>query len=186
MNDIAVSTLVRQSAERPAQPCTSAGGLKCVLITPARNEAAFIELTIKSVIAQSVRPLRWVIVSDGSTDGTGTIAGSFPAVTVIRSSEPDAGVTGKCNALMLAVAQEAKSAPTGDMQPGWLLFTDADTFHFPGSLATAVDEAEEHGVDLLSYSPEQEALTWSERALMPVVFSNSGIRRSTMLAVCAV
>ena len=41
-----------------------------VLITPARNEVDYIELTIKSVIAQSVRPLRWVIVSDGSTDGT--------------------------------------------------------------------------------------------------------------------
>jgi poly-beta-1,6-N-acetyl-D-glucosamine synthase len=41
-----------------------------VLITPARNEAAFIERTIKSVIAQVVRPLRWIIVSDGSTDET--------------------------------------------------------------------------------------------------------------------
>jgi glycosyltransferase involved in cell wall biosynthesis len=40
-----------------------------VLVTPARNEAAFIELTIKSVIAQTVLPVKWVIVSDGSTDG---------------------------------------------------------------------------------------------------------------------
>jgi glycosyltransferase involved in cell wall biosynthesis len=40
-----------------------------VIVTPARNEARFIELTIKSVLAQTVRPLRWVIVSDGSTDG---------------------------------------------------------------------------------------------------------------------
>ena len=38
-----------------------------VLITPARNEAQFIELTLKSVIAQTVRPKKWVIVSDGST-----------------------------------------------------------------------------------------------------------------------
>ena len=41
-----------------------------VLITPARNEAAYIELTIKSMIAQTILPLKWVIVSDGSTDGT--------------------------------------------------------------------------------------------------------------------
>ena len=41
-----------------------------VLITPARNEAAYIEQTIQSVIRQTVKPLRWVIVSDGSTDGT--------------------------------------------------------------------------------------------------------------------
>jgi poly-beta-1,6-N-acetyl-D-glucosamine synthase len=44
-----------------------------VLITPARNEEQFIELTIKSVVEQTVRPLKWVIVSDGSTDGTDDI-----------------------------------------------------------------------------------------------------------------
>jgi len=47
--------------------------LEYVLITPARNEAAFIEMTIKSVISQTVLPRRWVIVSDGSTDGTDEI-----------------------------------------------------------------------------------------------------------------
>lgn len=48
-----------------------------VLITPARNEAAFIEQTIKSVISQTVRPLKWVIVSDGSTDGTDDIVKKY-------------------------------------------------------------------------------------------------------------
>lgn len=41
-----------------------------VLITPARNEEASIERTIESVIRQTVRPLKWVIVNDGSTDRT--------------------------------------------------------------------------------------------------------------------
>ena len=44
-----------------------------VLITPARNEAALIERTIRSMVAQTRPPLRWVIVSDGSTDGTDEI-----------------------------------------------------------------------------------------------------------------
>ena len=44
-----------------------------VLVTPARNEESFIEATIRSVVAQTMRPLRWVIVSDGSTDGTDEI-----------------------------------------------------------------------------------------------------------------
>jgi poly-beta-1,6-N-acetyl-D-glucosamine synthase len=52
---------------------------KYVLITPARNEAQFIELTIKSVIAQTVRPAKWVIVSDGSTDGTDAIVSKYAA-----------------------------------------------------------------------------------------------------------
>jgi glycosyltransferase involved in cell wall biosynthesis len=44
-----------------------------VLITPARNEEAFIEGTLRSVVAQTRRPLRWIIVSDGSTDRTDEI-----------------------------------------------------------------------------------------------------------------
>ena len=51
-----------------------------VLITPARNEAKFIELTIKSVVAQTVRPLKWIIVSDGSTDGTDELVRKYAAV----------------------------------------------------------------------------------------------------------
>lgn len=47
--------------------------LSYVLVTPARNEAQFIELTLKSVVAQSLLPLKWVIVSDGSSDGTDDI-----------------------------------------------------------------------------------------------------------------
>lgn len=43
---------------------------KYVLITPARNEEAFIEKTLESVIHQTYLPLRWVIINDGSTDGT--------------------------------------------------------------------------------------------------------------------
>ena len=50
-----------------------------VLVTPARNEAQFIELTIKSVISQTVLPLRWVIVSDGSSDGTDAIVSRYAA-----------------------------------------------------------------------------------------------------------
>jgi hypothetical protein len=53
----------------------------------------------------------------------------------------------------------------------WLLFTDADTVHMPGSLDRAVTEAEEHGADLLSYSPEQEVRTFWEKAVMPVIFA---------------
>jgi len=48
-----------------------------VLITPARNEAAYIEGTIRSVVAQTVGPAKWVIVSDGSTDGTDEIVKRF-------------------------------------------------------------------------------------------------------------
>jgi glycosyltransferase involved in cell wall biosynthesis len=53
------------------------GNLRYVLVTPARNEEAFIEDTIRSVVAQTARPARWVIVSDGSTDRTDDIVKSY-------------------------------------------------------------------------------------------------------------
>jgi glycosyltransferase involved in cell wall biosynthesis len=62
-----------------------------VLITPARNEADYIELTIQSMIAQTMLPLKWVIVSDGSTDNTDDIAKKYlphyPWMELVRTPE---------------------------------------------------------------------------------------------------
>ena len=62
---------------RPGADSASAGLSKYVLITPARNEEAFIEKTLESVIHQTVLPLKWIIVDDGSTDKTGEIVGRY-------------------------------------------------------------------------------------------------------------
>ena len=56
-----------------------ANTLRYVLITPSRNEARFIEETLKSVVAQTILPLKWVIVNDGSTDATGEIVAKYAA-----------------------------------------------------------------------------------------------------------
>jgi poly-beta-1,6-N-acetyl-D-glucosamine synthase len=65
--------------------------LRYVIVTPARNEAAFIENLIQSVLAQTVKPLRWVIVSDGSTDGMDDIvlrhAATAPWIALERMPE---------------------------------------------------------------------------------------------------
>lgn len=64
---------------------------KYVLITPARNEADYIELTLKSVVRQTHRPLKWIIVSDGSTDGTDDIVRKYvaenPWIELLRMPE---------------------------------------------------------------------------------------------------
>lgn len=44
-----------------------------VVITPARDEAEYIERTIESMLRQTLRPAQWIIVNDGSGDGTGEI-----------------------------------------------------------------------------------------------------------------
>lgn len=72
--DIATSNAAVQSGGKGQ---TAAGSLKYVLITPARNEEAFIGNTIRSVLAQTQRPVKWIIVSDGSSDGTDDIVKEF-------------------------------------------------------------------------------------------------------------
>lgn len=65
--------------------------LSYVLITPARNEEASIGKTIESVIGQSRPPKKWIIVSDGSTDGTDDIVKSYlsryPWIEFVRRPE---------------------------------------------------------------------------------------------------
>jgi glycosyltransferase involved in cell wall biosynthesis len=51
--------------------------LTYALVTPAKNEAEFIEQTILSVVAQDYKPIKWVIVDDGSSDGTADIVARF-------------------------------------------------------------------------------------------------------------
>ena len=50
---------------------------KYVIITPAHNEESFIEETAKSMVSQSEPPLIWVVVNDGSVDGTGEIINRY-------------------------------------------------------------------------------------------------------------
>jgi biofilm PGA synthesis N-glycosyltransferase PgaC len=65
--------------------------LTYVLVTPARNEESFIELTLKSVVAQTIKPLKWIIVSDGSTDRTDAIVSQYSArhgwIELVRTPE---------------------------------------------------------------------------------------------------
>ncbi|HJT70350.1 MAG TPA: glycosyltransferase family 2 protein [Terriglobales bacterium] len=132
------------------------------VIVPARNEEACLARCLESLVTQTGIDFEIVVVDDDSTDRTGEIARSFSSVKVIQAGPLPENWTGKNNA-MAAGAKIAKGK--------WLLFTDADTVHKPGSLARAVAEAEQHGAALLSYSPEQEVRTFWEKAVMPVIFA---------------
>ena len=79
-----------------------------VVVTPARNEAKFIEGTIQAVVAQDVLPLKWVIVSDGSTDGTDEIVERYAAqhawIELLRMPErPERHFAGKAYAIRTAM-----------------------------------------------------------------------------------
>jgi poly-beta-1,6-N-acetyl-D-glucosamine synthase len=81
-----------------------------ILITSARNEEKFIECTIRSVVAQTQLPKRWIVLDDGSTDGTAAIVErylkSYPWIELIRRpNRSDRSFAGKAEAVNAAFAQ---------------------------------------------------------------------------------
>ena len=50
---------------------------KYIIISPVRNEELLVEKTLQSVINQTLRPVEWIMVNDGSTDHTEEIIRSY-------------------------------------------------------------------------------------------------------------
>jgi glycosyltransferase involved in cell wall biosynthesis len=98
--------MMPETIEPAAGPAVSAApptALRYALVTPAHNEEEFIELTIRSVIAQTVLPARWVIVSDGSTDRTSDIVAKYASEyewidLVVLPERPERSFAGKVRA----------------------------------------------------------------------------------------
>jgi glycosyltransferase involved in cell wall biosynthesis len=134
------------------------------VIIPARNEEMNIEGVVRSIAPQRhVREI--IVVDDASTDRTGEILAGLrreiPLLGTMRLEFLPEGWTGKSHAA--AVGAELA---TGE----WLLFTDADTEHLPGSLEAMLSRATAERADLLSLSPGQQTLTWWEKSIIPYVF----------------
>jgi poly-beta-1,6-N-acetyl-D-glucosamine synthase len=66
-------------------------GRRYLLVSPCRDEADFLQVTIDTVAAQSVLPTKWLVVDDGSTDDTPKIlkaaAEKYPFIEVIRRED---------------------------------------------------------------------------------------------------
>ncbi|MEN6337664.1 MAG: glycosyltransferase family 2 protein [Phycisphaerales bacterium] len=76
-----------------------------VLVTAAHNEAGYIEKTLDAVTSQTLRPRKWVIVSDGSTDATDDIvrrhAADHDFIELVRRESNDKGFASQARALMM-------------------------------------------------------------------------------------
>jgi glycosyltransferase involved in cell wall biosynthesis len=103
--------------------CPSWWPLRIVVITPAYNAAPFIAESIRSVLAQTHRDLRLVVVDDGSTDETASVVNGF--------SDPRLTLIWQCNAGVAAARNRGLAAADGDA----LLFLDADDWLAPEALA---------------------------------------------------
>ncbi|MGB8258880.1 MAG: glycosyltransferase [Terracidiphilus sp.] len=146
--------------------------LELTVIVPARDEEACLAACLESLVTQSDqvfalgRDWELIVVDDHSSDRTAVIARGFPGVTVLEAAPLKPGWTGKNNAVWTA-ARKARGR--------WLLFTDADTVHEPGSMHAAMHEARRHKVGMLSYSPRQIVSGFWQRSLMPLVFCELAI-----------
>ena len=146
----------------PAQPAASP---PVDVVIPARDEAAGIEATLRSLLRQDYAgPLRIILVDDRSTDGTGALARALARAAdddrlqVIDGAERPPGWSGKLWAVQQGVARS--TAPL-------VLLTDADIVHDPAHVATLVAKAERDRLDLVSEMVALRALSWAERALVP-------------------
>jgi glycosyltransferase involved in cell wall biosynthesis len=147
-----------------AQPAGS-----MTVIVPGRDEAANIEATLRSLLAQDLQALKIIAIDDRSVDATGAImqriasesAGQQvsepenhrPELRVMHITELPPGWVGKPHAMAGAAATAATD---------WLLFTDADVVFAPDALRRALVCAEMTKSDHLVVAPTMLQRRWDE------------------------
>lgn len=154
---------------------------KVTILIPAKNEEKNIGNCIKSLFPQLRKGDEILVINNDSQDKTEEILqeldaqqialGDIPADSKIRlkylnTPKTPGGWTGKNFALHLGIYYAS-----GD----WLLFTDADTQHQPGSIDGAIAFAEKNQIDLLTLLPRCLAKTFWEFLLQPCAMGYIGL-----------
>ena len=130
------------------------------LIIPARNEAAWLPITVPTYCAQEYPALRVVLVDDQSDDDSPAILkklqSQYNNLTVLKASPRPEGWCGKPWAvqqgIMFLAAEENPSRPrdTGADGAEWFLFTDADCVFHPKTVMQAMKLARNADYDAVS------------------------------------
>lgn len=152
----------------PEQGDTCAAADIAVVI-PARNEADVIGQTIASLLKQSsIHSVRIFLVDDASVDETANAAreaarkiGKSDLLTVIETKPLPPGWTGKLWALEQGILKAR------ELDPQYLLLTDADIVHSADSLSTLTRVAEVGAYDLVSFMVKLHCESIAERLLIP-------------------
>lgn len=157
----------RTDVRLPAREEPAEWPFVCVVV-PARDEASVLPESLPSLLAQDYPGRAEVfLVDDGSSDGTGELArelarrhGGLP-LTVGSPGEPPAGWTGKLWAVRHGIGLARARGPE------YLLLTDADIAHEPGSLRELVAAARTGGLDLVSLMARLRVESVWERLVVP-------------------
>ena len=114
-------------------------------IIPAYNAESTLKECLKSVVGQSVRPFEVILVDDGSTDNTRSVAAKFESKLTLRIvSQANSGLGKARNAGM--------AAATGDAYA----FLDADDVWLPGKLEQGVKGLLKYPKNQWFYTPKLE------------------------------
>jgi len=137
-------------------------------VIPARDEAEYVAEAVASLLRQADVDLRIFLVDDQSSDGTAAAAvksaetaGRASELSVITGSPPPPGWTGKLWAVKQGIDRALETSPE------FLLLTDADIAHAPGSISRLVALAERDQRDLVSLMVRLQCDTFAEHLLIP-------------------
>ncbi len=179
----AVHTVISTPTLFPAKETRRDNHPSVSILIPARNEEKNIGICISSLVPQLGSQDEIIVINDRSSDGTETVLKNLGA-KLMESRDPqatgssaqqlyyinldhtDESWTGKNYALNQAIPHAR-----GD----WLLFTDADTEHYPGSLIIAVDYAVKSQIDYLTLWPKCVTKSFWEHVIQTCSFSFIGL-----------
>ncbi|MBC7333896.1 MAG: glycosyltransferase [Actinobacteria bacterium] len=134
------------------------------ILIPARNEAKNIGKCIKSLLKQSYPNIEILVLNDNSTDNTAVVVNKIAEknskVRLINGAPLPHGWLGKSYACY-QLSKHAKGE--------YLIFTDADTFHFRDSISNAISCLIRNNLDALSAYPLQIMVSIHERILVSFI-----------------
>jgi hopene-associated glycosyltransferase HpnB len=149
-------------SEFPDPPPRGDAEPSVAIVVPARNEEAVVGLAIESLLDQNYAGRFDIfLVDDHSTDATIQAAGTNQRLTIVQAGRTPSGWTGK----LWAVAEGLKRAER--LQPEYILLTDADIVHSPGTLSRLLARARADDLDLVSWMVKLRCSTAAERVLVP-------------------
>lgn len=141
---------------------------RVAVVIPARNEVESVGRCVASLLSQRTGSLHIYLVDDASSDGTADAARDVAEkaqrggdLTVISGRPLPPGWTGK----LWAVQQGIECAR--EFAPEFILLTDADIVHAPGSVAQLVTLARSRGCHLTSLMVRLSCANAAERWLIP-------------------
>ncbi len=179
----AIHTVISTPTLFPAKDSRRENHPSVSILIPARNEEKNIGICIRSLLTQIGPNDEIIVINDRSSDGTEKVLQSLGAELIqnppsdnkkprkiplhyLNLKETDEAWTGKNYALHQAIPYAH-----GD----WLLFTDADTEHYAGSLTVTVDYAAKNKIDYLTLWPQCVTKSFWEHVIQTCSFSFIGL-----------